>query len=170
MVFSYVVSSLSKFLGASQVDLSREAAHLSRFIYNFRSWKDVSFPKPLYPLVHPAVLVESYEQGESVARFVDRPGKTRLNSELASIGTNTLLKMMLVHFCTHFHAFKHHSSEPKLTLIVLCLLFGCHLQCLSAVLVRGIDCVGWRVRLLLKKLVLWLLKKLELGLCCMASI
>ncbi|CAB4284583.1 unnamed protein product [Prunus armeniaca] len=29
-------------------------------------WKDVSFPKPLYPLVHPAVLVETYEQGENV--------------------------------------------------------------------------------------------------------
>ncbi|KAH9538519.1 hypothetical protein CY35_15G010300 [Sphagnum magellanicum] len=85
----------------TQVDLSREAAHLSRFIYNFRRWKDVSFPKPLYPLVHPAVLVESYEQGESVARFVDRPGKTRLNSELASIGTNTLLKMMLVDNFVH---------------------------------------------------------------------
>jgi len=79
-----------------QVDLAREAAHLSRFIYNFRSWKDVSFPKPLYPLVHPAVLVETYEQGESVARFVDRPGKNRLNTALASIGTHTLLKMLLV--------------------------------------------------------------------------
>ncbi|KAF6177072.1 hypothetical protein GIB67_015947 [Kingdonia uniflora] len=50
----------------SQVDLAREAAHLSRFIYNFRRWKDVSFPKPLYPLVHPDVLVESYEQGDNV--------------------------------------------------------------------------------------------------------
>ncbi|PRQ28708.1 putative protein kinase [Rosa chinensis] len=39
----------------SQVDLAREAANLSRFTYNFRRWKDVSFPKPLYPLVHPAV-------------------------------------------------------------------------------------------------------------------
>lgn len=79
-----------------QVDLAREAAHLSRFIYNFRTWKDVSFPKPLYPLVHPAVLVETYEQGESVSRFVDRPGKNRLNTALASIGTHTLLKMLLV--------------------------------------------------------------------------
>ncbi|KAL5549017.1 hypothetical protein UlMin_004248 [Ulmus minor] len=48
----------------SQVDISREAAHLSHFIYNFRSWKDVSFPRPLYPLVRPSVLVETYEQGE----------------------------------------------------------------------------------------------------------
>ncbi|XP_050214188.1 uncharacterized protein LOC126665423 [Mercurialis annua] len=81
----------------SQVDLAREAAHLSRFIYNFRSWKDVSFPKPIYPLVHPAVLVETYEQGESVSHFVDElEGHHRIKSALAHIGTHALLKMLLV--------------------------------------------------------------------------
>lgn len=81
----------------SQVDLAREAAHLSRFIYNFRSWKDVSFPKPVYPLVHPAVLVETYEQGESVSHYVDGlEGHARLKSALAHIGTHALLKMLLV--------------------------------------------------------------------------
>ncbi|XP_075667046.1 uncharacterized protein LOC142636656 [Castanea sativa] len=81
----------------SQVDLAREAAHLSRFIYNFRRWKDVSFPKPVYPLVHPAVLVETYEQGESVAHYVDGlQGHERIKSALAHIGTHALLKMLLV--------------------------------------------------------------------------
>lgn len=80
----------------TQVDLAREASHLSRFLYNFRSWKDVSFPKPLYPLVHPSVLVETYEQGECVSRFVELSEKSRLNSALAHIGTHTLLKMLLV--------------------------------------------------------------------------
>ncbi|XP_028124130.1 probable serine/threonine-protein kinase abkC [Camellia sinensis] len=81
----------------SQVDLAREAAHLSRFIYNFRRWKDVSFPKPVYPLVHPAVLVETFEQGESVAYYVDElEGHCRLKSALAHIGTHALLKMLLV--------------------------------------------------------------------------
>ncbi|KAK1304150.1 putative aarF domain-containing protein kinase [Acorus calamus] len=80
-----------------QVDLAREAAHLSRFIYNFRRWKDVSFPKPLYPLVHPAVLVETYEQGECVSHYVDEvEGNDRLKSALAHIGTHALLKMLLV--------------------------------------------------------------------------
>jgi len=55
-----------------QVDLAREAAQLSRFNYNFRRWRSVSFPRPLYPLVHPEVLVETFEGGESVARYVDR--------------------------------------------------------------------------------------------------
>ncbi|KAI3740801.1 hypothetical protein L2E82_31275 [Cichorium intybus] len=81
----------------SQVDLAREAAHLSRFIYNFRSWRDVSFPKPVYPLVHPAVLVETFEHGESVSRYVDElEGHVRLKSSLAHIGTHALLKMLLV--------------------------------------------------------------------------
>ncbi|XP_020590253.1 uncharacterized aarF domain-containing protein kinase 2-like [Phalaenopsis equestris] len=81
----------------SQVDLAREAAHLSRFIYNFRSWKDVSFPKPLYPFVHPAVLVETYELGESVSHYLDElEGHDRLKSALAHIGTHALLKMLLV--------------------------------------------------------------------------
>ncbi|CAE5962491.1 unnamed protein product [Arabidopsis arenosa] len=81
----------------SQVDLSREASHLSRFIYNFRGWKDVSFPKPIYPLIHPAVLVETYEHGESVARYVDgSEGHERLKAKVAHIGTHALLKMLLV--------------------------------------------------------------------------
>ncbi|KAK7412263.1 hypothetical protein VNO78_03714 [Psophocarpus tetragonolobus] len=81
----------------SQVDLAREAAHLSRFIYNFRRWKDVSFPKPVYPLVHPAVLVETYEKGESVSYYVDDlQGHERVKSALAHIGTHALLKMLLV--------------------------------------------------------------------------
>lgn len=83
----------------SQVDLAREAAHLSRFIYNFRRWRDVSFPKPVYPLVHPAVLVETYEQGESVSHYVDDlEGHDRIKSALAHIGTHALLKMLLVPF------------------------------------------------------------------------
>lgn len=88
----------------SQVDLSREAANLSRFIYNFRRWKDVSFPRPLYPLVHPAVLVETYEDGENILRYIEEleepmkefEGRESIRSALAHIGTHALLKMMLV--------------------------------------------------------------------------
>jgi aarF domain-containing kinase len=83
----------------SQVDLSREAAHLNRFIYNFRRSKDVSFPIPLYPLVHPSVLVETYEQGESVLHFVEElEGHDHIKSSLAHIGTHALLKMLLVKY------------------------------------------------------------------------
>lgn len=81
----------------SQVDLAREAANLSRFSYNFRRWKDVSFPKPLYPLVHPAVLVETYEHGNNILHYVDEvDGQEPIKSGLAHIGTHVLLKMLLV--------------------------------------------------------------------------
>ncbi|KAH7445876.1 hypothetical protein KP509_01G027100 [Ceratopteris richardii] len=80
----------------TQVDLAREAAHLSRFLYNFRSWKDVSFPRPVYPLVHPAVLVETYEHGESVSNFIEFSEESHVNRRLAHIGTHTFLKMLLI--------------------------------------------------------------------------
>ncbi|KAK3040288.1 hypothetical protein RJ639_028203 [Escallonia herrerae] len=86
----------------SQVDLAREAANLNRFIYNFRRSKDVSFPKPLYPLVHPAVLVETYEHGDSVLHYVDRlEGNEPIKSALAHIGTHALLKMLLVRWLAY---------------------------------------------------------------------
>ncbi|KAI5061072.1 hypothetical protein GOP47_0023577 [Adiantum capillus-veneris] len=80
----------------TQVDLAREAAHLSRFSYNFRSWRDVSFPRPVYLLVHPAVLVESFEQGESVSNYIELSDNNQVSHKLAYIGTNTILKMLLV--------------------------------------------------------------------------
>ncbi|KAF6155435.1 hypothetical protein GIB67_019961 [Kingdonia uniflora] len=82
----------------SQVDLVREAHNLSRFIYNFRKWKDVSFPKPLYPLVHSAVLVETYEPGESVSRYVDDELEctTKVKCDLAHTGTQAFLQMVLI--------------------------------------------------------------------------
>ncbi|CAN0826640.1 Probable serine/threonine-protein kinase abkC [Linum grandiflorum] len=86
----------------SQVDLAREAASLSRFNYNFRNWKDVSFPRPLYPLVHPAVLVETYERGESIVNYVQgNKGDERVKSALAHTGTHALLKMLLVDNFVH---------------------------------------------------------------------
>ncbi|XP_073390845.1 uncharacterized protein [Physcomitrium patens] len=78
-----------------QVDLTLEAAHLQRFIYNFRKSKDVSFPTPIYPYVHPTVLVETYEEGLSVAKYVNSGPLTKTHSQLANIGSSCLLKMML---------------------------------------------------------------------------
>ncbi|XP_031483726.1 uncharacterized protein LOC116253103 [Nymphaea colorata] len=104
----------------SQIDLAKEAAYLSHFLYNFRRWKDVSFPKPLYPLVHPAVLVETYEHGKSVSHFVDElEGDARTKTALAHIGTHALLKMLLVD--NFIHADMHPGnilvrvSQPKHT-------------------------------------------------------
>ena len=55
-----------------QVDLSREATHLHQFNYNFRKLRGVTFPVPLYPLVAPSVLVESFESGDLISEYVAR--------------------------------------------------------------------------------------------------
>lgn len=92
-----------------QVDLELEAEHLRRFIYNFRRMRGVSFPEPIYPLVSPSVLVETFEEGESMARYlellnedVDRKvlevngvQRSEMFKPLAILGCKTLLQMML---------------------------------------------------------------------------
>jgi hypothetical protein len=67
------------------VDLTLEAAHLQRFRYNFRKSKDVSFPAPIYPLVHPSVLVEVSHHFNS--QFLICPSLTFciLNSKILSV-------------------------------------------------------------------------------------
>ncbi len=55
---------------APQVDLSREASNLRRFNHNFRKTRHVFFPVPLYPLVTPDVLVESFESGEHITAYI----------------------------------------------------------------------------------------------------
>jgi hypothetical protein len=56
------------------VDLSREAANLWRFNYNFRHTRAVEFPEPLFPLVSADVLVESFEAGDHIARYLAEDG------------------------------------------------------------------------------------------------
>ncbi|KAI4977641.1 hypothetical protein ZWY2020_014195 [Hordeum vulgare] len=76
--------------------VSNAVPRLSWLRHNFCGWRHVSFPEPLYPLVHPAVLIESFGNGESVARFVDETeGNTRMKKDLAHIGTYAFLKMLL---------------------------------------------------------------------------
>lgn len=90
----------------SPVDLAREIAHLSRFICNFLRWKDISFPKPGYPLVHPAVLMESGEHNESISHYVgDLDWQKQIKGALAHIRTHASLKTLLV--CNFIHVDTH---------------------------------------------------------------
>lgn len=65
-----------------QVDLTREALHLHAFNFNFRKTKRVSFPVPLYPLVAPGVLVESFETGEHISSYVAAAVASSINNKL----------------------------------------------------------------------------------------
>jgi predicted unusual protein kinase regulating ubiquinone biosynthesis (AarF/ABC1/UbiB family) len=84
-----------------QVDLGREGFYLHAFNYNFRKEKNVSFPVPLYPLVAPAVLVETFEQGKHISAYVAKGAGAPYNSELAQVGARTMLHMMVVDNLVH---------------------------------------------------------------------
>jgi predicted unusual protein kinase regulating ubiquinone biosynthesis (AarF/ABC1/UbiB family) len=53
-----------------QLDLTVEAQHLDRFQRNFKSWRNVKFPTPIYPFVKQDVLVESFEPGSAINGYV----------------------------------------------------------------------------------------------------
>lgn len=84
-----------------QVDLGREGFYLHAFNYNFRKEGNVSFPVPLYPLVAPAVLVETFEEGEHISAYVARGAGAPYNSDLAKVGARTMLHMMVVDNLVH---------------------------------------------------------------------
>jgi aarF domain-containing kinase len=55
---------------AAQTRLDIEGKHLEQFNSNFKSWPDISFPRPL--VLRPGVLLESWEKGEITGRFITR--------------------------------------------------------------------------------------------------
>lgn len=77
-----------------QLDLSRESQHLTRFINNFRTWRNLSFPHPVYPLVTPNVLTETFEEGRLISAYVDKP-TNKYSITLANIGLSCYLQMLL---------------------------------------------------------------------------
>jgi len=84
-----------------QVDLGREGFYLHAFNYNFRKEKNISFPVPLYPLVAPAVLVETFEEGKHISSYVAKGAGAPYNSDLARVGARTMLHMMVVDNLVH---------------------------------------------------------------------
>jgi len=83
-----------------QVDLSREASNLQQFNYNFRNTLAVDFPVPLYPLVSNEVLVETFEEGDNISRYI-ASGHGPINQRLSVIGSGTMLQMMLLDNLIH---------------------------------------------------------------------
>jgi aarF domain-containing kinase len=74
----------------AQTDFRVEAAHLERFYLNFSN-SSITTPKPLW--ASEAVLIETFEQGQSVAKFMGKPG--RFNAEIVSLGVDCYLSMLL---------------------------------------------------------------------------
>lgn len=84
-----------------QVDFTLEALHLWQFAYNFRRSPNVHFPFPIYPLVSPEVLVETYEEGALVSEYVAKGPVGPFSKQLATMGCSAFLQMMLVDNLIH---------------------------------------------------------------------
>lgn len=101
-----------------QLNLKTEAKNLEMFRSKFEDVSNVHFPCPIYPFVRRNVLVESFEEGEYIANFIDSDSsasdpdcgsgmsddekvQTALRERLANIGVDTLLKMVFVDNFVH---------------------------------------------------------------------
>ena len=84
-----------------QVDFRHEADNLDKFRKSFLLMPAVSFPTPIPGLATEEVLVETYEQGVSIASYLLSPeaAKEQLgnpqNKTLAGLGVKTLFKMLI---------------------------------------------------------------------------
>eukprot|EP01113_Clastostelium_recurvatum_P006691 TRINITY_DN13053_c0_g1_i2.p1 TRINITY_DN13053_c0_g1~~TRINITY_DN13053_c0_g1_i2.p1 ORF type:complete len:586 (-),score=99.46 TRINITY_DN13053_c0_g1_i2:614-2281(-) len=77
-----------------QADLRREALNLVKFGKNFAQSSQIAVPRAVYPLISRQVLVETFEPGVSIERFLERSHP--LNKQLAKLGLDAYMKMMLV--------------------------------------------------------------------------
>lgn len=82
-----------------QLNLRNEALNLNQFMTNFQSRSSVSFPEPIWPFVTERALVEKYVEGVPMTYFL-RNGPTPLDSDLATMGLNAFLRMLILdNFC-----------------------------------------------------------------------
>ena len=94
-----VDASLSQFSATmtAQADLRVEAAHLARFRSNFNGVAAVALPAPI--AATEAVLIESFERGASVARYMAR--RAPFNPQIVAAGVDAYLKMLLTDNFVH---------------------------------------------------------------------
>jgi aarF domain-containing kinase len=85
----------------AQCNLHIEAENLLQFIKNFKDAPNVRFPQPVMNLCTPQILVESFEPGELIERYVSPTVPADLRTTIASIGMDSYLKMMIVDNFVH---------------------------------------------------------------------
>jgi len=105
--FMSLVDAVEQFTGTmlAQLDLRRETLHLLHFRMNFKYWRSVGFPRPIPALCSASLLVETFEDGEPISRFLPsksneslqqlQPDMKLFRRQLAEIGMAAYLKMML---------------------------------------------------------------------------
>nr|XP_006820386.1 PREDICTED: uncharacterized aarF domain-containing protein kinase 2-like [Saccoglossus kowalevskii] len=86
-----------------QIDLRYEAKNLERFNVNFSDVSCVKFPKPIRPYVRKDVMVETYEEGECISKYLNdnENSSEELRNKLADMAIDALLKMVFVDNFVH---------------------------------------------------------------------
>ncbi|KAJ3091119.1 hypothetical protein HK102_001636 [Quaeritorhiza haematococci] len=78
-----------------QLDLRVEASNLEKFRKNFADRLGISFPEPVWELTSENVLVESFEDGIPLHKFLLN-GPTVYDHKLAELGVKTFMQMLFV--------------------------------------------------------------------------
>ncbi|KAJ3024287.1 hypothetical protein HKX48_003112 [Thoreauomyces humboldtii] len=83
-----------------QLDLRFEAENLARFMENFKDRENVGFPAPFLPLMRKSVLIEEFQCAIPIRKFLDH-GHTPYDHDLAQIGLDSFLRMLVIHNFVH---------------------------------------------------------------------
>ena len=101
-----------------QLDLRVEAHNLQRFRRDFEGESQIAFPEPLVNLTSREVLVERFVEGEPMLNFVlkeDDQHSKKDREELATIGLETVMKMIFLHDFVH-------ADLVSLVIIIACVV------------------------------------------------
>ncbi|CAH2276560.1 Hypothetical predicted protein [Pelobates cultripes] len=86
---------------AIKMDLRYEARNLELFQQKFERVGYIKFPSPLRPLVTRNILVETYEEGESLSVYLQDGEPSLLKKRIAEMGVDMLLKMVFLDNFVH---------------------------------------------------------------------
>jgi len=123
----------------AQLDMAVEAKNLDAFNKNFAQYGQIVFPRAIAALCKPEVLVETFETGEEISHFIDRPDSAEISKkELARLGLGMYLKMMLI------DNFSHNDLHPGNILVRKTLDNRPQLVILDVGLVTRLTARDWR--------------------------
>ncbi|OCT86082.1 uncharacterized aarF domain-containing protein kinase 2 [Xenopus laevis] len=84
-----------------QIDLRFEARNLEIFQEKFDKAEFIRFPTPLRPLVTRNILVETFEEGETLSLYLREPDAAQIKQRIAGMGVDMLLKMIFTDNFVH---------------------------------------------------------------------
>ncbi|KAG8438673.1 hypothetical protein GDO86_005022 [Hymenochirus boettgeri] len=88
-------------LMTKQMDLRFEARNLELFQQKFEKIDCIRFPTPIRPFVTRNILVETFEEGETLSAYLQEPDASPIKQKIANMGVDMLLKMVFTDNFVH---------------------------------------------------------------------